>query len=212
MLFAGTCDIWGDTEAWIARSRVVPLGAAIGTPPGRLLRDVLRSAPGEFELLVQDDDVGHARAALRDWRVHAATMHVRPPDAPAEAAPPASLDIRIADPPDAPSVYALPADWRLWATVSAAFATVWADGRPVAICEAIAVTETLWEVGVGTLDAYRRRGHARAAYLALTSVMRAKGKLPVWGSLDDNEASLRLAESLGFRAVERLWLLTPPLR
>lgn len=210
MLFAGTCDLYGELDAYVARSRIVPLGVVSGTPPGALLRSVLTGAPADFELLVQEESIGHVRAALRAWRAARATMHARPADAPAHEPPPRGLDIRVAAPPDAPSVHSLPEGWRLWAAVSVAFAVVWMNGRPAAICEAVAATETWWEVGVGTLDVYRRRGLARAAYLALAPVMAERGLRPAWGALDDNEASLAMARSLGFRPVSRLWVLTPP--
>ena len=74
MLRAGTCDVYGDPHAYLARSRIVPLGSAIGTPDGDLLRRVLRGAPPGFELLVPPENVGHVRAALRDWRARPATM------------------------------------------------------------------------------------------------------------------------------------------
>lgn len=209
MLRAGTCDVYGDPDAYVARSRIVPLGAVIGTPPGELLRGLLDGAPADFELLVQPDDVGHVRSALRGWRTRSATMHVRPLDAPALPSPRPGLDVRVANPPDAPSVHALPAGWRLWASISAAFATTWVNGHPVAICEAVATTETWWEVGVGTLDGHRRRGYARAAFLALTPAMSSRGLRVTWGALDDNDASLEMARSLGFVPAERLWLLTP---
>lgn len=210
MLRAGTCDIYGDPDAYVARSRIVPLGAVIGTPPGELLRGLLEGAPQDFELLVQPDDVGHVRAALHGWRARPAIMHVRPLDAGPLPPPPAGLDVRVAEPPDAPSIRSLPPGWRLWASISAAFATTWVNGHPVAICQAVATTESWWEVGVGTIEGFRRRGYARAAFLALSPVMAARGLRVTWGALEDNEASLEMARSLGFVPAERLWLLMPP--
>jgi hypothetical protein len=39
----------------------------------------------------------------------------------------------------------------------------------------------------------------------------AQGRRPVWGALDSNLPSLRLAARLGFRPVDRLVVFNPPL-
>jgi len=84
------------------------------------------------------------------------------------------------------------------------------EGRVVSICQAIAVTETLWDVAIDTLEGHRRRGHAAACFEALAAHMATTGGQPVWSADDDNAASLRLAAKLGFRPVERLTVLMPP--
>lgn len=209
MLLAGTCDVFGTPAGFIARSRIVPLGAVVGRPSAAALERLLADVPAGFELLLHDvGDLRPLKREIPDWTVWPATVHV-PGDA-VDPAPAGRLDIRIADPPDAPSVYALPEPWRLWAAASAALATVWADGQAVTVCEAVAVTETWWEVGISTREPFRRRGYARAAFRALDAHMTGRGLTAVWGALDTNQASLGLARRLGFRPVERLWLMRPP--
>jgi GNAT superfamily N-acetyltransferase len=79
-----------------------------------------------------------------------------------------------------------------------------ASELPVAFCYPVFETETLWDVSVDTLEAWRRRGLARACVEFLIDHMRRHGKEPVWGALVSNTASLALAASLGFGPVDRL--------
>jgi len=72
------------------------------------------------------------------------------------------------------------------------------DGRVAAFCYAPFVTEGLWDVAVDTLEPYRRRGLAAACFRRLAAHLAEQGRRPVWGALDSNLPSLRLAERLGF--------------
>lgn len=90
--------------------------------------------------------------------------------------------------------------------ISAAFV----GGRPVAFCYAGAVTQTLWDISIDTLEPYRRQGHAARAVAHMVEHMRAQGLAPVWGAADGNPASWRLAARLGFKPVDRLSMFSPP--
>jgi RimJ/RimL family protein N-acetyltransferase len=73
------------------------------------------------------------------------------------------------------------------------------EGKPVSFCYAHHETETLWDVSIETLEEFQRRGLATRCFHGLASRMAKKrGKLPVWGAMEDNLASIRLAEKLGF--------------
>jgi len=82
-------------------------------------------------------------------------------------------------------------------------AAAFLEGIPVAFCHPVYETETLWDVSVDTLEAYRRRGLAGSCFEYMQDHMAAHGKEPVWGALANNEASLRLAAKLGFTEVDR---------
>lgn len=82
-------------------------------------------------------------------------------------------------------------------------------GRPVAFCYAAWETETLWDVSIDTLPAWRRRGCARAAAVELIEHFLTRGKRPVWGAADTNAASAALAVHLGLRPIDRLLLIFP---
>ena len=83
-----------------------------------------------------------------------------------------------------------------------------ADGLPVAFCYPGAVTERWWDVSVDTIDGYRRRGLAAAAFGGMYERMRRKGKHAVWGAMEWNEASWRLADKLGLERVGAVWVWT----
>lgn len=78
------------------------------------------------------------------------------------------------------------------------------DGRPVSFCYASAETETLWDVGIDTLEAYQRRGHAARVAGFMIRRMKAEGRDVVWTVLDSNLASVNLAGALGFTEVDRI--------
>jgi GNAT superfamily N-acetyltransferase len=73
------------------------------------------------------------------------------------------------------------------------------DAMPVCFSYAGWMTETLADISVDTLAAYRRRGLAAATAIALVDEIIASGKTPVWGATENNTASLGLADKLGFR-------------
>ncbi len=85
-------------------------------------------------------------------------------------------------------------------------------GVVVAVCAAGDVTETLWDVGIDTLEGHRRKGFAAACFRSLAAYMALRGKQPVWGANEDNVQSLELARKLGFQPVDRVAVLSrPPL-
>lgn len=65
-------------------------------------------------------------------------------------------------------------------------------------------TETLFDVGIDTLEGYRGRGHAVRCAAFMIAHERARGLRPVWGAMEDNHASQRVAENLGFVTIDRL--------
>ena len=77
-------------------------------------------------------------------------------------------------------------------------AAVWADGRPVSFCYPVWQTETLWDVSIETLPAYRRRGLGGACGTNPDPAHARAGRAPVWGALETNAASRALAARLGF--------------
>jgi GNAT superfamily N-acetyltransferase len=78
------------------------------------------------------------------------------------------------------------------------------DGRPVSFCYACWITETLWDVSIDTLEAYRRRGLAARTVRYMIRRMREDGREPVWGAVESNAASLELARKLGFTPVDEV--------
>ena len=175
----------------------------VGRPDPELLREALAGPPGR-SLLVGQDALARVRAALPGWIPRLFVVHMRrdPYLAGTRAAP------GVVSAPLDPAVLAgLPAD----AKDAPAAAVSVVDGLPVAVCSVSDLTESLWDVGIDTIESARRQGHATAAFLALAAVMAAQGRQPVW-AYQDYPPSLALAARLGFRPVARLAELVPPGR
>jgi GNAT superfamily N-acetyltransferase len=85
----------------------------------------------------------------------------------------------------------------------ARIAATFVDGRPVSICTATE-TETLFDIGIDTLEGYRGRGHAVTCAAFMIAHQLGRGRRPVWGAMQDNRASQRVAEKLGFVPIDRL--------
>jgi GNAT superfamily N-acetyltransferase len=83
------------------------------------------------------------------------------------------------------------------------------DGRLVAIAHTSAFTDRHADIGVSTLAPWRGRGLATAAASLVAARVRAGGHTPVWSTGEDNLASRRVAEKLGFREVGRRVYLIP---
>jgi GNAT superfamily N-acetyltransferase len=66
------------------------------------------------------------------------------------------------------------------------------------VAAATADCEVMWQIGVDTLPAYRRRGIAKATVSVLTEILLSKGILPYYSTRFYNIASRRTALSLGY--------------
>jgi predicted GNAT family acetyltransferase len=58
--------------------------------------------------------------------------------------------------------------------------------------------ELIVEVGVDTHPDFRRRGFGKAVVSAMTEALLKQGRIPVYRCSEDNIASLRLAQSVGY--------------
>jgi len=80
-------------------------------------------------------------------------------------------------------------------------------GKHVSFCHAEVQTETMWDVSIDTLEDERRKGYAEKAVAHLAEhMLDDRRKRPMWGALETNGASLRLAAKLGFRPVDEMVL------
>ena len=73
----------------------------------------------------------------------------------------------------------------------------------VSIAHTSGVTDLHGEIGVGTLEPWRKRGLCSAAASIVSNRLQEQGRIPVWSTGEDNFASLRVAAKLGFREVSR---------
>ncbi len=77
------------------------------------------------------------------------------------------------------------------------------DGHIVAIAQNYGLSAQYGDVGVATLPNYRGRGLATAAASIVARWLQENGRIPVWSCGEDNQASLRVAQKLGFRQVSQ---------
>ena len=60
------------------------------------------------------------------------------------------------------------------------------------------MSDLIVEPGINTLQGYRRRGYGRIAAGAMVDYLLKNGKVPIWSCRASNQASSRLAESIGY--------------
>ena len=77
------------------------------------------------------------------------------------------------------------------------------DDRVVALAHNGASSARYGDVGVATLERFRRRGFAGACGRSVAARVLESGRLPVWCTGEDNIASQRTATAIGFREVGR---------
>jgi len=83
------------------------------------------------------------------------------------------------------------------------------SGSVVSIAHTSAQTARHAEIGVFTLERWRRRGFATAAASIVARCVQEAGQAPVWSTGEDNIASQRVAEKLGFVQVSRRVYIIP---
>jgi GNAT superfamily N-acetyltransferase len=196
-----------------------PAAASGGTAAGTSFAEA-----SEWHLLAGAPSVAAVASALPGWRRRGVTLH-RWAQHPAKSGEadlglppvPAHLDVRLAPEGWAAAGFPidhLPGDLRQELATEHArhrpLAAVFVDGLPVSTCYAAFETEGLWDVAIDTLAEHRRRGLAAACFAALAAWQTERCRRPVWGALDDNEPSLRLAERLGFEPAARLTSFVRP--
>ncbi len=110
--------------------------------------------------------------------------------------------VRLLTPADLPLLQAAPSDLRgsnpehLLRHTVAAGAVI--NGQLVALAQNYALTEGYGDIGVFTLPQWRGRGLAAATAALVAQWLQQNGRIPVWSCGENNQASLRVAEKLGF--------------
>ncbi len=77
------------------------------------------------------------------------------------------------------------------------------SGQIAATALTAACSDRYADIGVYTREDHRGRGYATAAASLVAQGVQAGMRIPVWGAGAHNQASLRLAEKLGFEEVSR---------
>ena len=72
----------------------------------------------------------------------------------------------------------------------------------------LAVTDKFMELGVWTKKSHRKKGFSYACSNALIERIFSENKIPVWGAMKGNVASMSLARKLGFKKVLECYWVT----
>jgi GNAT superfamily N-acetyltransferase len=149
------------------------------------------------------------RAALvaRGWWVEAARLFTLPdpdglPDDDGVAALPAGAPLEHLPPLLAAEIAMAEKRTTVWTAV--------VDDAPVSFAYAPWRSHRWFDVSVDTAPGFRQLGLATRVASALIRAERAAGREPVWGAVESNAASLRLAARLGFVETDALWVGTAP--
>ena len=216
LLISGRCDIWAESkteDGFVARSWDYPFAALCGDPsPDLLLSAVAKGREAikgqylldEWQLLAPPESRATVEAALPDWRSNC--IHLLrwegSLDQPTQAFEGEIVLLRDGHRQESLSLEHVPETTRQELTLdwvsNRPMSVAIVDSLPVSFCYAAFTTERLWDVSIETLRPHRRRGLAAATVLRLTRHMAELGKIPAWGAMDNNPASLGLAAKLGF--------------
>jgi hypothetical protein len=200
------------------------LAVLIGAAEPGILRDAVLASRADT-LLAQENMQRVAGAALPGWRCERATLHTLAPGAiaswpcdpphvrclPAGAVVSADDAVARRSQPGAALLEHVPQALRVELTKASASVPLFCaedDGLLVSFAYGAYGTESLVDVSIETLAPWRRRGLAADAVRALIGWIVESGRQPVWGALDANVASMRLARRLGFEPCATLWVLS----
>jgi len=209
LLLSNNCRVFGGVGGFLARNEAEggQLVAVIGKPPAVAFDEALTGRE-EAEILCAPADAEHVGMQLTDWKRESVVQLTLA--APARLA---DVDDRVRRLASTDSLTHLTEELRdeidqarREVDVIAAFE----DGVAASFAYTCWKTEKHCDVSIDTVEAYRRRGLARAAVSELIRRERARGLKPVWGAVATNVASQRLAESLGFERAGEMVFFTQP--
>jgi GNAT superfamily N-acetyltransferase len=221
LLLSGFAELTGGTTiraGFVARivHDAISAIAVVGCPPPASIVGATDGTTAMTPIIAQVDNADHVDGALRhavgpSWRGERAVLHRLMVDGGLPALP-SGLDVRLLRPDD--SLDHLPPGLRYEIGEARKMASVGAvivDGTAASFCYPVWRTETLWDISIDTLEEHRGKALGSRAVRFMIDVMRREGREPVWGALESNSASLRLAAKLGFRPVDALvWFSRGP--
>lgn len=73
------------------------------------------------------------------------------------------------------------------------------DNTAVSLSYTSFISDSFHEIGIETLECYRKKGYAYIASRSVLDAVISRGKVPFWECSADNIASAKTAEKLGFR-------------
>lgn len=234
LLLSGECRLVGavavEPLSFVLAETPGGLACVVGRPSAV---DVRSAAAQARDVLAFDDNREHVRACLPDYECERALLFIRPEvgrgssNGPSANVPHSGAgrslatggarlleaeEVEALAHATGPAVVpaALLEELQQAARTGSPVGAAFCDGAPVSFCYASSVTESLWDISIDTIEPFRGRGLAEAVVPVLMDYWAARGRWPVWGALESNGASRRVAQKLGFREVDALYVLSRP--
>ena len=212
MLLSGTGRPVGGVAtspvAFVALHAAQEQAMTVGRPPKELIQ---KAAAGAQELLAVPENADWVTAALPGWQQETATIYTAATLDRVRAVPPGDVrQLTIPELAGLPAQHAsLRDDLLLEARAGTPVFAAFAGEQPAAFCYAGSVTERWWDISIDTLEPYRRQGYGAQCVAHVIQHMTEQGRMPVWGALESNTASARLAAKLGFNPVDTIIVFSP---
>ncbi len=183
------------------------LTCVIGKPGTELVHEAITEDGGNLRVITFEENYRYVENVLKEWRQSPAYIHVLSGELPQIHT---SDDlIRFLENDELSVSDHIPNELRneLYdAMLDSPIAAFFTGNKPVSFCYAAAETETLWDISIDTVESYRNKGYAARTVCFMIDYMNGKGKRPVWGAEESNQASIKLAQKLDFKPVERIYL------
>jgi GNAT superfamily N-acetyltransferase len=209
-LLSGDCEIFSLQQepalSFVLRDPERTVVFVVGTPPVEAVQIAAQDLGREGSVIASQDQALSLTQALPGWTrtriiVHSLLDTQRLP-------PSLAGEVDFLDPgtldqlPIASELLGELKDGAERSLIAATFV----EKQPVAFCYAGAETESLWDISIDTLPEHRRQGYAAKCVAYMIRHMQIRGKQPVWQAVEENPASWRLAQKLGFVPVDELAL------
>lgn len=213
LLLSGDCEIFGlqekPTLSLVLRDSDAESVFVIGTPAVAAVHAAIQGIAHKGSAIAPQEEAIWLAQALPEWTRTRVILHtLRDP----QRLPIASVGkVAFLDPNTldqfsmAPELLGELKSGAEYSLIAATFV----DKQPVSFCYVASETESLWDISIDTLSGSRRKGYAALCVAHMIRHMQAQGKQPVWQAVEENPASWRLAQKLGFVPVDELALFEP---
>lgn len=180
----------------------------VGQPDPQAILDSIPANQSGLALIAPYDQADWLTPLFPTWKRTRALLHsLQRPDR-----LPTPNQVRFLDPSSLPN-FPIPAD--LLAELQDALnngvpiAATYVNEQPVSFSYAGSTTETLWDISIDTLAEHRQKGYAALCVSFLIRHYQAQNLQPVWAAVEENPASWRLAQKIGFTHIDDLVLFEP---
>lgn len=211
MMLDDHCEIFGldetDQTNFVVRNQEIGTIAVIGKPAVEAILVAVEPHDPQGAVLAFEGNFSLVETALPHWRSEKAILHLLGDTTSFPVVPDGQL--RFLDAGEISSLTSLSNGLKAELLVAAKLTPVVAtivDNQPVSFCYAGAITETLWDISIDTIESFRGRGFAAVCVAFMIDYFNQQGKKPVWGALVSNTASMKLAAKMGFVPVDELFV------